>query len=117
MPKGVSRDHVVVRAYVDDPLVYIGKTTARVAYELLKAMRRVTTEASHITTPILILQGGADRLVDPNGARILYDTVGSSDKSLKIYDSLYHEVYNEPEHDQVLGDVETWLEERLDIAQ
>ena len=108
--EGVSRDPAVVRAYIDDPLVYNGKTTARLGYELLKAMQRVTTESSRITLPIMILQGGADRLVDPNGARILYDTIGSSDKTLKIYDGLYHEVYNEPEHDEVLGDVEAWLE-------
>jgi len=108
--EGVSRDSEVVRAYVDDPLVYTGKTTARLAYELVKAMQRVTTEASRITLPMMILQGGADRLVDPDGARILYDTIGSSDKTLKVYDGLYHEVYNEPEHDLVLGDVEAWLE-------
>jgi alpha-beta hydrolase superfamily lysophospholipase len=66
---------------------------------------------------MMILQGGADRLVDPNGARMLYDTIGSSDKTIKIYDSLYHEVYNEPEHERVLGDVEAWLEEHLNIAQ
>jgi len=108
--EGVSRDPAVVRAYIDDPLVYTGKTTARLGYELVSAMQRVTAEASRITLPIMILQGGSDRLVDLNGARILYDTVGSSDKVLKLYDCLYHEVYNEPEHDLVLSDVETWLE-------
>ena len=115
--EAVSRDQAVVRAYVDDPLVYTGKTTARLAYELVKAMQRVTAEAARITLPIIILQGSADRLVDPNGARILYDTIGSTDKTLKIYEGLYHEVYNEPEHEQVLGDVEAWLEEHLDIAR
>ena len=113
---GVSRDPAVVRAYIDDPLVYKGKTTARLAYELVKTMQRVTAKASRMTLPMMILQGGADRLVDPDGARMLYDTIGSSDKTLKIYDGLYHEVYNEPERDQVLGDVEAWLENRLDIA-
>jgi len=108
--EGVSRDPSVVRAYVDDPLVYNGKTTARLAYELVRTMQRVTTEASQMTLPIMILQGGADRLVDPDAARILYDTIGSSDKTLKVYDGLYHEVYNEPEHDQVLSDIEAWLE-------
>ncbi|MCD6495623.1 lysophospholipase [Candidatus Bipolaricaulota bacterium] len=109
--QGISRDESVVRAYLDDPFVYTGKTTARLGYELLKAMQRVTTEASRIALPIMILQGGADRLVDPNGTRMLYDTIGSSDKAIKVYDGLYHEVYNEPEHDLVLSDVETWLEE------
>ncbi len=111
--KGVSRDPAVVHAYVSDPLVYTGKTTARLTYEILKAMQRITAEASKITLPVLIVQGSADRLGDPDGARMLYGAVSSVDKTIKIYDGLYHEVFNEPEHDQVLGDVEAWLEARL----
>jgi len=111
--EGVSRDPAVVKAYVDDPLVYTGKTTARLAAELLKAMGRVSAEASKITLPILIIQGGADRLVDPSGAQMLYVTVGSKDKAIKIYDGLYHEVMNEPEHDQVLSYMEGWLASHL----
>jgi len=88
------------------------KTTARLAAELLKAMKRVGVDASKITLPILIVQGGDDRLVDPDGTQTLHDTVGSVDKTLKIYDGLYHEVFNEPEHHKVLGDVEAWLESR-----
>ena len=111
--QGVSRDPAVVQAYVSDPLVYTGKTTARLAAELLKAMQRVTAEASKITLPVLIVQGSADRLVDPDGAQMLYDTVSSADKAIKIYDGFYHEVFNEPERAQVLSDVEAWLEAHL----
>jgi alpha-beta hydrolase superfamily lysophospholipase len=107
--EGVSRDPAVVQAYINDPLVCRGKVTARLSAELVKAIRRVAAEAANIRLPILILQGSADRLVDPKGARMLYDAVNSVDKTIKIYDGLYHEVYNEPEHDQVLGDVEAWL--------
>jgi alpha-beta hydrolase superfamily lysophospholipase len=84
-----------------------------ISMEILKAMQRITAEASKITLPVLIVQGSADRLVDPDGARILYGAVSSADKTIKTYDGLYHEVFNEPEHDQVLGDVEAWLESRL----
>jgi alpha-beta hydrolase superfamily lysophospholipase len=45
---------------------------------------------------------------------MLYDAVSSVDKTLKIYDGFYHEVFNEPEHDQVLGDVRVWLEAHLE---
>jgi len=55
------------------------------------------------------VQGGQDKLVDPAGAQMLYDQASSKDKTLKIYDGLYHEVFNEPERARVLGDVETWL--------
>ncbi len=111
--RGVSRDPAVVAAYVIDPLVFTGKATARLGAEMLKAMQRITAEANRIRLPILILQGSADKLVDPAGARMLHDLVGSADKTLKVYEGLYHEVYNEPEHEQVLRDVESWLEKRL----
>jgi acylglycerol lipase len=110
---GVSRDPAVVRAYETDPLVYRGKMTARLGSEILKTMRRVGAEASRITLPLLILQGSADRLVDPSGAQMLYDRVASPDKRIILYEGLYHEVFNEPEHDQVLYDVETWIEAHL----
>jgi acylglycerol lipase len=111
--RGVSRDPAVVAAYVNDPLVFTGKATARLGAEMLKAMQRITAQANRIRLPVLILQGGADKLVDPAGARMLHDLVGSTDKTLKVYQGLYHEVYNEPEHEQVLRDVESWLETRL----
>ena len=114
--EGVSRDPVVVDAYVNDPLVYTGKTTARLGAELLKTMRYVTEHATEIKLPIMIVQGSDDKLVDPSGAQLLYDLVGSEDKTIKIYDGFYHEVFSEPEHEQVLNDVETWLEAHLGTA-
>ncbi|OQY35580.1 MAG: alpha/beta hydrolase [Anaerolineaceae bacterium 4572_5.1] len=107
---GVSRDPEVVAAYVNDPLVTIGKYTTRLAAELLRAMKRVTTQASTIHLPLLLLQGSADTIVDPTGAQMLYDTVSSEDKTLKMYEGLYHEVFNEPERAQVLQDMEKWLD-------
>ena len=109
----VSRDPAVVQAYVNDPLVYTGKMTARLAAELIKAVQRVNDEAATITLPLLIVQGSEDKLVNPAGAKLLYDTVSSVDKMLKVYEGFYHEVFNEPEREQVLGDVEAWLEQRL----
>jgi alpha-beta hydrolase superfamily lysophospholipase len=110
---GVSRDPGVVKAYVNDPLVHTGKTTARLSAEMLKAMEYVGGQAARITLPIMIVQGSADKLVDPAGAQMLYDAVSSADKEIRIYDGLYHEVFNEPEHDKVLRDVEIWLEAHL----
>jgi len=105
----ISRDPDVVEAYENDPLVFHGKTPARLAAEMLQAMQRVTAEAHKIRLPFIVLQGSEDKLVDPGGAQMLYDRVSSEDKTLKIYDGLYHEVFNEPERDQVLEDVEAWL--------
>jgi alpha-beta hydrolase superfamily lysophospholipase len=114
--EGVSRDPEVVDAYVNDPLVYTGKTTARLGAELLKAMQSVTDQASKISLPIMIVQGSDDKLVDPSGAQLLYDLVSSKDKTIKIYNGFYHEVFNEPEHELVLNDVHAWLEAHLSVT-
>jgi len=110
---GISRDPAVVQAYVNDPLVFTGKTTARLGAEMLKAARQVLAGAATIRLPVLIVQGGADKLVDPAGARMLFDAIASADKTLKIYDGYYHEVFNDPGREVVLADVAAWLEARL----
>jgi alpha-beta hydrolase superfamily lysophospholipase len=109
----ISRDPEVVRGYDEDPLVYRGKTTARLGAELLKGMQQVQTEAPRITIPVLIMQGGDDKLVDPDDGPLLHGLMGSSDKTLKIYPGLYHEIFNEPERDQVFADMEVWLEAHI----
>ena len=111
--EGICRDPAVVEAYISDPLVHRGKITARLAAEMLGAMQVIRAEASRITLPILIVQGSADRLVDPIGARMLYDSVSSAEKEIRIYEGFYHEVFNEPERDRVLRDVERWIEAHL----
>jgi len=105
----ISCDPEVVKAYVNDPLVFHSKTPARLAAEMLKAMLRVNAELDKISLPFITVQGGDDKLVDPEGARILYNKASSKDKTLKIYEGFHHEVFNEPERQQVLKDVETWL--------
>ena len=108
-PQGISCDPDVVEAYVDDPLVFHGKTPARLAAEMMKAMQRVTAEVARISLPFIVVQGGEDKLVDPGGAQMLYEGASSEDKTIKVYDGLYHEVCNEPERARVLEDLQDWL--------
>jgi alpha-beta hydrolase superfamily lysophospholipase len=109
----ISRDPAVVQTYVDDPLVFHGKTPARLAAEMLSAMMRVEAEAGKLELPFIVVQGSKDRLVEPSGAQMLYDLAASTDKAIKIYEGLYHEVFNEPEREQVLEDVADWLATHL----
>jgi alpha-beta hydrolase superfamily lysophospholipase len=41
------------------------------------------------------------------------ERVGSADKTLIVYDGLYHEILNEPEQDRVLADIVGWLDKHL----
>jgi alpha-beta hydrolase superfamily lysophospholipase len=109
----ISQDKTVVDAYVDDPLVYRGKIRARLGAELIKAIQILLPQMSKIYLPILIMHGTADRLSDPRGSEILYDRVSSRDKTLKLYDGFYHEIFNEPGREQVFADMEAWLVVRV----
>ena len=51
----------------------------------------------------------SDGLVDPGCGPHVYDRAGSADKTLKMYDGLWHEIFNEPERDHVLDDLTGWL--------
>ena len=63
--------------------------------------------------PLLVMQGTADGLVDPGCGPHVYERAGSTDKTLKMYDGLWHEIFNEPERDHVLGDLIAWLRTHL----
>ena len=107
---GVSRDPAVVAAYRADPLVYGGKIGARLGKEFMDAMAVAEADAPKIRLPILIQHGEADRLTAPAGSRYLFEHVSSVDKRLEIYPGLFHEIYNEPERDAVLGDLIAWFD-------
>lgn len=107
----VSRDPAEVAAYDDDALNYRGKLPARTVQELVDGVAALPEAVGRITIPVLIMQGGADELVPPEGARIVYDRLASADKTLETYDGFYHELFNEPagERDRPLDDVAAWL--------
>ncbi|MFC1988970.1 alpha/beta hydrolase [Chloroflexota bacterium] len=109
----VSRDQAVVHAYINDQLVYRGKIRARLGAELIKAMQVLPKQMSEIHLPVLIMSGTDDRLSDPEGSLLLYQRVGSNDKTLKLYDGFYHEIFNELGRKQVFSDMEDWLAARL----
>jgi alpha-beta hydrolase superfamily lysophospholipase len=106
----VSRDPAVVTAYRDDPLVHLGKVRARTGAEILDAIAEVQRDIGELKVPVLSVQGTVDLLVDPGSARWVDEHTGSADHTLRIYDGLYHEVFNEPERDAVLDDVAGWLD-------
>ena len=111
----VSRDKAVVDAYINDPLVYRGKISARLGVELINTTKRLYNSVSNINLPVLIMHGTCDSLSDPVGSQLFYEKVGSKDKTLKLYDGHYHEIFNDLGKEQVFADTETWLEAHTEI--
>jgi len=110
---GLSRDPNIIEAYRADPLVFTGKVTTNLSIKMNQAMDRVVTDGGKINLPLLLLHGKADYLVDPMSTQFLYDLVSSENKKTIYFEGLYHEIYNELEHDQVFEDVSSWLNKQL----
>jgi acylglycerol lipase len=111
--RDISRDPVIVKSYDTDPLNYRGGTKARFGTELLGAGEYVFSHASTIKLPVLIMIGTGDRIADAQGGKKLFELVGSSDKTLKIYDDYYHEILNDIGKEKVYEDSLTWLQHHL----
>ena len=109
----VSRDSEVVQKYEEDPLVFRGGSTVAHARAWLRSLARSSRDMELFECPLLIVHGSDDKLVPTAGSEELYRRAQSLDKTLKLYDGLYHEVMNEPERLEVLGEIAAWLDERL----
>jgi acylglycerol lipase len=109
----ISRDPEVVRAYRKDPLVDHGRIKARTGAEILATMESLPARLPRLSVPLLLLHGTDDRICAPTSSTMVHDRVSSADKTLRRYQGLYHEVFNEPERDQILTDLISWLDQRL----
>jgi alpha-beta hydrolase superfamily lysophospholipase len=99
-----------VAAFNSDPLVYHGGVKTRILHYILMESRELSAQVRELVLPLLILHGAEDKLCDPAGSQLLYDTAASKDKTLKFYPGLRHEIHNEPEKSDVLADVLSWLD-------
>jgi acylglycerol lipase len=106
---GVSRDPKVVAAYENDPLVFHGKMPAGTGAAMIAASKSFPERLASLTVPLLVVHGALDQLVSVESGKTAHRLAGSADKTLKVYDGLFHEVMNEPEHATVLGDITAWL--------
>ena len=107
-PAVLSRDPEIGRAYAADPLV--GKlVSTRWFAEAVNAMKGVKTDAAKITTPLLLMHGTEDRLAAIQATKEVYPLISSSDKELRILEGFYHELFNEPEKEELYHRVTDWL--------
>jgi acylglycerol lipase len=109
----LARDRGVVEGYRNDPLVYHGKVKARLGAELLQAGPYVLERAPSIRVPLLLMHGTGDRIAAVSGTQALFERLGSSDKTLKLYDGAFHELFNDYGKEAVVADLLAWLERQL----
>ncbi|SHL19480.1 Lysophospholipase, alpha-beta hydrolase superfamily [Pseudonocardia thermophila] len=105
----VSKDAAVVAAYQADPLVHHGNPTLGLSSRLVAQFDVLPERARGLRLPLLLQHGTADVLTDPAGSRALAAVCGSPDLTVRWYEGLWHEIYNEPEREGPLTDLREWL--------
>ena len=45
----------------------------------------------------------------PSGSQFFYDTAGSADKTLKLYEGAFHDLLNDTDKDTVMADITQWI--------
>ncbi len=104
----ISRDPEIVRAYIEDPLVDRSRTPLRTVAAITANIHQIEACQQAIDLPILLMHGTDDGLAGVMHSERLYAGISSTDKSLKLYSGLYHEIFNEPERERVVADAIDW---------
>jgi alpha-beta hydrolase superfamily lysophospholipase len=107
-PRYLSHDARVVAAYLADPLVH-NKISARLLSAMLASIAFCEAHAATLAVPALLLVAGDDHLVDADGSRRFFAQLPPGRAELTVYDTLYHEIFNETASPQPLADLCAWL--------
>jgi acylglycerol lipase len=111
-----SRDPKAVEALEADPLIAHEVQPAITVAALVRADERLREEFPLITLPVLIMHGTDDKATVCQGSQFFYDTVGSKDKTLKLYKDHYHDLLNDIGKEGVMADITEWIGKRIPAA-
>ena len=116
----LSRDEEVGREFLADPKNF--PETAIQVFGITNAAKLMGTPSKQIDShvPILLMAGSDDPLGGEKGNKRLLDAyrrAGVHDVELVVYHDARHEIFNEINKDEVIGDLVAWLNDRLDAHE
>jgi alpha-beta hydrolase superfamily lysophospholipase len=108
-----TRDPQALAALNADPSIANEAQPAGTVAALARAADRLKLEFPRITLPLFILHGTMDKATVPAGSQFFYETAGSSDKTIKLYEGHYHDLLNDLGKEGVMADVKAWIGRHL----
>ncbi len=109
----LSHDAEAVATYRVDPLVH-RKASVRMGFTLYNLSQGFYERANQLTIPVYLFHGTADCITAPEGSKKFFERLTTDDKTLNLYEGLYHETMNEvpTDREKVLADLREWVLER-----
>lgn len=108
-----SRDPRAVEEARNDKLIFPGPVRARTGSEFARVVDRARANFHRINAPVYIIHGSADQIVPNEGSRLFYERCASQDKTFRMYEGGYHELWNDLEKDAVLQGICGWMAARV----
>jgi acylglycerol lipase len=108
-----SRDPKAAAALNSDPLIADEVQPAMTVAALVRADERLREEFPKITLPVLIMHGTEDKATVCHGSEFFHQTVGSKDKTLKLYEGHYHDLLNDLDKEVVMADIKAWIDKHI----
>ena len=86
--------------------------SARMFISAYQAGQWALEHASEFSLPLLLMQGGADKIISVEADREFAGKI-KENCTLKIWEGLYHEIHNEPEKEEVFKFLIDWLDGKI----
>jgi len=100
----------------DAPWFFLFLFSHSLQSSLMKGMSiHVSSLASEFHAPFFILHGSADKITDPNLSQSFHDESPSKDKTIKIYDGLWHNLTgaeSDEDTEMLFDDMWEWISKR-----
>lgn len=99
------------------PLCFGRNPRLATARELIATTQTISASMHEFDAPFLVVHGLADTVTDPQLSRALYEESRSTDKTLKLYDDMWHALMcGEPDENanRVFRDCIQWILDRVD---
>lgn len=105
-----TRNKAFSAEHKKDPLILKYETLGFISEFLHRGVAFARENASRYRLPAYFLHGKADKIIPYRASVDTFGQISSLDKTLKLYDGLYHELVREPEREEVWRDILAWLE-------
>lgn len=109
---GVCSVQEIVDIYNADPL-NSKDFTIGLCYALRDGVKWFEEASASFSYPVLMMHGEKDAIVSVEDTYRFFNEVTSTDKQMKIYGGLFHEILNEYCRDEVISDVIRWMTARM----